>query len=145
MALLADHLRFRRLLLVLDNCEDVISVAAMLTGALLQACPELRVIATSREPLGIAEVTWRVRSLAVPERRRPPPPERLMGYEAVRLFVDRASQRRHAGVSSGIRGPLSAEGRPAVEPTARVPFASPGDEANAITGTGSLLLTGPAQ
>ena len=51
---LIGYLSTRRLLLVLDNCEHVISAAAGLAEALLGACPDLRILATSREPLGIA-------------------------------------------------------------------------------------------
>ena len=70
---LADHLREKRLLLVLDNCEHLVGACAELAEALLRACPGLRILATSREPLGIAgEMTWRVPSLAVPDR--PPRP-----------------------------------------------------------------------
>jgi predicted ATPase/DNA-binding CsgD family transcriptional regulator len=90
---LAAYLRRRTLLLVLDNCEHVVAAAAGLVEALLQRCPGLRVLATSREPLGCAgETTWRVPSLTVPS-----PPAAgddsvagLTRYEAVRLFVDRA-------------------------------------------------------
>ena len=74
---LADHLRERHSLLVLDNCEHVVESAAELTGALLRECGGLRVLATSREPLRLpGEVSWRV------------PP--LGRDEAVRLFADRA-------------------------------------------------------
>ena len=82
----------RRLLLVLDNCEHLVDACARLADALLRACPRLRVLATSREALGVAgETAWRV----PPARRAGGPPspaplERLTQYEAVRLFVDRA-------------------------------------------------------
>ena len=90
-ATLADALRLRRLLLVLDNCEHLADVCARLADALLRACPELRLLATSREALGIAgEVIWRVPSLAVPDLRQPGPVEAPTGYAAVRLFRDRA-------------------------------------------------------
>ncbi len=74
---LADHLRERSSLLVLDNCEHVVDVVAELTVELLKECEGLKVLATSREPLRVpGEVTWRV------------PP--LGRDEAVRLFADRA-------------------------------------------------------
>jgi predicted ATPase/class 3 adenylate cyclase len=74
---LADHLRERQSLLVLDNCEHVVDSVAVLTAELLRECDGLRVLATSREPLKLpGEVTWRV------------PP--LGRDEAVRLFADRA-------------------------------------------------------
>src|SRR6266567_3407915 len=75
---LADHLRERRSLLVLDNCEHVVDTVAELTVELLKECEGLKVLATSREPLRVpGEVTWRV------------PP--LGRDEAVRLFADRAA------------------------------------------------------
>jgi predicted ATPase/transcriptional regulator with XRE-family HTH domain/Tfp pilus assembly protein PilF len=87
---LSEALRARRALVVLDNCEHLVQACAELAEALLSACPELRILATSREPLGVAgEVTRRVPSLTVPPPP-PPPPEQLSQYEAVRLFVERA-------------------------------------------------------
>lgn len=77
---LADHLRERNSLLVLDNCEHVVETVAALTVELLKECEGLKVLATSREPLRVpGEVTWRV------------PP--LGRDEAVRLFADRATAR----------------------------------------------------
>lgn len=62
---LTAHLRGRHLVLVLDNCEHLVSPAAALAESLLQACPRLTVLATSREPLGVpGEATWRVPSLS---------------------------------------------------------------------------------
>ncbi|MEV0401532.1 BTAD domain-containing putative transcriptional regulator [Actinoallomurus sp. NPDC050550] len=89
---LAAVLRGRRLLIVLDNCEHVVEAAAEVVDRLLRAAPELRVLAASREPLGVAgERLWSVPPLAVPG---PDAPERdaaaLLGYSAVRLFVTRA-------------------------------------------------------
>jgi predicted ATPase len=84
-------LRPRQLLLVLDNCEHLIVGCAALADAILGACPNVRIVATSREPLTIAgEVAWRVPSLAVAPVERIPRPDDLLAYEAVRLFVDRA-------------------------------------------------------
>jgi predicted ATPase/class 3 adenylate cyclase len=89
--LVVDHLRIRALLMVLDNCEHLLDTVAALAGALLRACPDLRILATSREPLGVTgEVSWRVRSLSVPAPEAEMAPLALRDYEAVRLFVDRA-------------------------------------------------------
>ena len=89
---LRRYFQTKSLLLVLDNCEHLLSASADLVQTLLQTCPNLKMLATSREPLGIlGEVTWRVSSLSVPDLRQPPDPERLMQYEAVRLFVERAA------------------------------------------------------
>ncbi len=91
LAALTEFLRYKSLLLVLDNCEHLIDACAQLADALLHACPKLKILATSREALGIAgETPHRVPSLSVPDIRQPSPPENLTQYEAVRLFVDRA-------------------------------------------------------
>ena len=88
---LIDYLRIKELLLVLDNCEHLVMACAKLTEALLRSCTHIRVLATSREPLGVAgEVVWRVPSLSLPETRQVPSVERLMQYEAIRLFIERA-------------------------------------------------------
>src|SRR5262249_28045741 len=64
---LGEYLRERELLLILDNCEHLADACADLTSALLRACPELRVLTTSREPLGTAgEVCWPVQPLSLP-------------------------------------------------------------------------------
>ncbi|WP_406640025.1 BTAD domain-containing putative transcriptional regulator [Amycolatopsis sp. WGS_07] len=84
---LVSTLRDQATLLVLDNCEHVIAAAARLVAQLLPACPGLRVLATSREPLGITgEQLAPVPRLAVP----PPDAEAAETYPAVRLFLDRA-------------------------------------------------------
>jgi predicted ATPase/DNA-binding CsgD family transcriptional regulator len=88
---LAAALAPRRLLLALDNCEHVIDAAARLCQRLLASSPGLRVIATSREPLRVAaEVAYQVPPLSVPPRGVVTLAE-LSGYEAVRLFADRAA------------------------------------------------------
>jgi len=91
---LADVLGDRRLLLVVDNCEHLIEAAAGLVDRLLDSCPRLRILATSREGLGVeGEARWPVPPLSVPERGRTPSSEKLEGYESVRLFVERARGR----------------------------------------------------
>jgi predicted ATPase/two-component SAPR family response regulator len=88
---LLDHLRPKKLLLVLDNCEHLIGACAGLADGLLRACPELRILATSREPLRIdGETVWLVPSLSLPDPRHRPPVDELPRYEAVRLFAERA-------------------------------------------------------
>ncbi|HEX2036046.1 MAG TPA: NB-ARC domain-containing protein, partial [Chloroflexota bacterium] len=88
---LREALRPKRLLLVLDNCEHVVADAAALVDALLRVCPQLRILATSREVLGVpGEVPWRVPSLGLPELLAKRPVQALVQSEAVRLFVDRA-------------------------------------------------------
>src|SRR5262249_22520490 len=88
---LTDHLRPKSLLLVLDNCEHLLSACAQLADNLLRNCPKVRVLASSREGLGIAgERTYSVPSLSLPDPTHLPPVERLTEYEAVQLFVERA-------------------------------------------------------
>src|SRR5215207_325509 len=91
---LADHLRRRDLLLVLDNCEHLVDGAASLAEALLSVCPKLRILATSREPLGVpGEAVWTVPPLSLPDADGESTVESLIRFEAVRLFVDRARSR----------------------------------------------------
>jgi non-specific serine/threonine protein kinase len=87
---LLDYLASKRVLLVLDNCEHLIEACAELAELLLRSCSELRVLATSREALGIAgEVAWPVPSLSLPDLRRMPNIDSLSRYESARLFVER--------------------------------------------------------
>ena len=87
---LVGTLRDRRLLLVLDNCEHLIGASARLVDALLDSCPRLRLLATSREPLELAgEVKRSVPPLSAPDPGRPPTVGELEGYESVRLFMER--------------------------------------------------------
>ena len=89
-AILAEVLGSRALLLVLDNCEHVVQAAAELADGLLRACPALRVLATSREPLGVpGETAWPVPPLLIPERDAELSLEQLGELGAVRLFVER--------------------------------------------------------
>jgi non-specific serine/threonine protein kinase len=88
---LVRALRERQLLIVLDNCEHVIDTCAGLVEALLQKCAYLRVLATSRERLGVAgERLYRVPSLTLPDASSGRPLEQTDQSEAIQLFVDRA-------------------------------------------------------
>ena len=88
---LADSLRGKSMLVVLDNCEHLVEACAHLADAVLRACPNLRILATSREALGVTgETVWRVPSLPVPDPQQLPPLDRFKEYDAVRLFIDRA-------------------------------------------------------
>ena len=92
---LLDYLKPRSLLLVLDNCEHVLSASAELVQALLQGCPALRVLATSQEALGISgETVYRVPSLSMPDPASLPPLEQLTEFESISLFVERAAASR---------------------------------------------------
>lgn len=88
---LVDYLKQRGLLIVLDNCEHLLAACSTLANTLLRSCPELVIVATSREPLGVAgETSWRVPSLSIPDPDRPPSAEELLFYESAQLFVERA-------------------------------------------------------
>ena len=91
---LIDYLRYKSLLLVLDNCEHLIETCAQLADNLLHACPNLKILVSSREALGIAgEVTFRVPSLSLPPASFKDGSHSLADLEqseAVRLFVERA-------------------------------------------------------
>ena len=96
---LAHALARRQLLLVLDNCEHVIGAAAELCGRLLLGADDVRVLATSREPLQIAgEARYRLAPLTLPDPDNPADPD---GSEAVTLFTDRA---RRADASFSLDG-----------------------------------------
>jgi non-specific serine/threonine protein kinase len=88
---LVDYLKDRILLLVIDNCEHLISACATLVEELLRACPKLRILATSREGLGITgEMIYHLSPLVVPGAEAQLPLKELSEIEAVRLFVERA-------------------------------------------------------
>ncbi|MGM5068843.1 protein kinase domain-containing protein [Rhodococcus qingshengii] len=90
--ILVEFLATRTLLLVLDNCEQVIDAVAGLAEVLLRACPQLRILTTSREPLGIGgESVLRVSPLAVPDPGREPSLRGLPRYDAFTLFAERAA------------------------------------------------------
>jgi non-specific serine/threonine protein kinase len=93
MDTLLDYLRPKQMLLVLDNCEHLIGACSTLADALLRACPNLKILAASREGLGISgEMTYRVPSLSLPDPKSLGSVEAsaLTMYEAARLFIDRA-------------------------------------------------------
>jgi predicted ATPase/DNA-binding SARP family transcriptional activator len=86
---LLGHLRERAALVVLDNCEHLVDACAVLAERLLESCPGLRLLATSREPLAArGEVQWAVDPLTVPPEGADD--AESMGSTAVQLFVDRA-------------------------------------------------------
>jgi non-specific serine/threonine protein kinase len=88
---LVKHVRDRKLLLILDNCEHLALAAAELAKALLQAGPQVKVLATSRESLRLSgETSFSVPPLAVPSKHRPMNVAALLQIESVRLFADRA-------------------------------------------------------
>ena len=88
---LADALSSRRLLIILDNCEYLVTACGDLAAEVVAHCPSVSVLVTSREALRIpAETLYPVPSLTVPDTQRLPPVEELRVIEAPRLFVERA-------------------------------------------------------
>jgi non-specific serine/threonine protein kinase len=81
----------QQLLLMLDNCEHLIAACASVAELLLQTCPSLTIMATSREPLQISgELAWRVPSLSLPDLEQEMSVDSALKSEAVRLFAERA-------------------------------------------------------
>ncbi len=90
--MLADHLRSKHTLLIFDNCEHLVTACAQLADSLLSTCPNLKILVTSREALGITgEVLYRVPSLSLPPISQSSSANTLAQYEAAQLFVDRAA------------------------------------------------------
>jgi len=105
---LIDHLKDRILLLVIDNCEHLITECARLAEELLRSCPKLRILATSREALGLTgEMIYHLSPLVVPGAEARPRLKELEQVEAVQLFVERAG-----AVQTGFS--LTEENAPAV-------------------------------
>ncbi len=105
-----DRLEDPGALLVLDNCEQVLDAAAELALDLLQSCPNLRILATSREPLGLGgEVTLCVPPLEVPAETDARTATGTSGFAAVLLFVDRAADADPTFVLTDENAPLVSE------------------------------------
>ncbi len=109
LATLAKQLRGKQLLLVLDNCEHLVEACALLCEELIASCPGVRILASSREALRIpGEALYRVPSLSTPDPGQDFSPERLVAFEAVRLFLDRAAQVQPAFVMTAENAPALA-------------------------------------
>ncbi len=88
---LNDFLRQKNLLLILDNCEHLPEACASLVDRLLKTCPELTILVTSRELLGLeGETPYRVPPMTLPDENQQPVVSQLTEYDSVRLFVERA-------------------------------------------------------
>ncbi len=99
-----DAIGDRPVLLVLDNCEHLIGAAANVADQMLRACPQVRLLATSRQPLSIAdEWVYRVPSLSLPTSEAT---DEVMSGDAVQFFLDRAQQHQPAFVLSPDSEPL---------------------------------------
>ena len=147
----AGYLKDRHLLLVLDNCEHLVAACAVLASTLLRACHALRILATSREELGIAaERRWWVPSLTVPDPKHLPALELAASYEAVRLFVARARRPDFALTAQNVRAVTSIcarlDGMPlAIELAAARVGSVPVEAIAARLGDRFALLTGGAR
>jgi predicted ATPase/DNA-binding CsgD family transcriptional regulator len=90
---LLEFIASKQVLLVLDNCEHVLDASAVLAEALLREAPGLRILATSRQPLGVSgETVVQVGPLSVPNEHARMTPERIAQSEAVALLVERARE-----------------------------------------------------
>ena len=90
--MLCDYLRYKKMVLVLDNCEHLVDACARMVDRILHATPDMRILATSREALGIeGEVIYPIPSLELPDMSNLPSLEILSQYEAVKLFIHRAA------------------------------------------------------
>ena len=88
---LLDHVKGKNILLVFDNCEHLVDACAQIADALLRGSANLRILATSREALGITgELVFRVPALSVPDPEEELDIASLSRHEGVQLFVDRA-------------------------------------------------------
>jgi predicted ATPase len=89
---LQNYLREKQVLLILDNCEHVVNECASVANSLLQACPRLKMLTSSREALNVSgEVAYQVPSLPMPDHRHLPLVEEFFTYAAMRLFIERAA------------------------------------------------------
>jgi len=87
---LIGYLQAKKVLFILDNCEHLIEACAQFSGTLLHSCPQVALLASSRESLGITgEIAYRVPPLSLPDALHPTL-EALVQYEAVQLFIERA-------------------------------------------------------
>lgn len=107
---LVDASRGKTVLLVLDNCEHLVRAAARLADTMLDACPGLKVLATSREPLNVpGETNWPVSPLGVPDPQHEPTVALLEGAESARLFLERARHRNPSFALTPRNAPAVAE------------------------------------
>lgn len=90
---ITDHLAPKRALIILDNCEHLLDACGDLADGLLRSCPHVRIVATSRQPLGVpGEAVHQVPGLGVPPAGTPA--DEVSAFEAVQLFTERARDRK---------------------------------------------------
>jgi non-specific serine/threonine protein kinase len=103
---LAERLKASRSLLILDNCEHLLSACSALASRLLRDCLDITILATSREALNIeGEDAWQVPPMSLPDPLKPLPVESLKEYEAIQLFVERALRTRDGFALTAHNGP----------------------------------------
>jgi predicted ATPase/class 3 adenylate cyclase len=103
-------LRRKRMLVILDNCEHLVAAAAKLANAIVTNCPDVRILATSRQGLGIAgEIVHQVPALAVPDKIQALRLDEALRFGAVRLFADRAAAADTRFALSDDTAPIVAE------------------------------------
>jgi predicted ATPase/class 3 adenylate cyclase len=91
LEILREYLQEKKVLIVLDNCEHLIEASTKVANGLLNAAADLKILATSREALGVrGEASYQVPSLSLPDPKHMPVIESLTQYESVQLFIDRA-------------------------------------------------------
>ena len=151
IARLCEYLSARHMLLILDNCEHVIGIVAEMVRALLQACPRLVILATSREILGVkGEAVFRCPSLSLPGEGAQKSFSELSAFGAVRLFSERAASVSpvfaldETNAADVARICQKLDGIPlAIElAAARTRMLSPGQIAGRLEDVFSLLTTG---
>lgn len=110
IARVATALRNKRLLIVLDNCEHLIAAAAQAVTYLLQVCPAMRILATSREPLAVdGEESYRMPTLPIPPEGDAMTAQRVSQYGAAALFVARAHSAQRSFSLTDENAPIVAE------------------------------------
>ncbi|MEV4283153.1 ATP-binding protein [Actinoplanes xinjiangensis] len=149
---LADFLAGQQVLLILDNCEHLVGACAALAETLLRSCPELRILATSRQALRLdGEATLAVHPLSVPDPAVACSPTELQRYESTSLLVERATavlpdfQVTEANCATIVRLCQALEGMPlAIElAVARLRVLSLDQILGRLTDRYQLLTTGP--
>ncbi len=103
-------LRRKKLLLILDNCEHVLETVAAIANAVIRSCPDVRLLATSRQALGVSgEEVMRLPSLDVPHKIADLTSAAVMEFGAVALFVDRARSVDKSFVLTDDNAPIVAD------------------------------------
>ncbi|MGA8532974.1 MAG: tetratricopeptide repeat protein [Candidatus Tumulicola sp.] len=107
---ITQWLRRKKLLLILDNCEHVLEAVAAIANAVIRSCPDVRLLATSRQALGVSgEVVHGLPSLAIPERLTGLSSAEAIEYGAIALFVDRAKAADTRFILTDDNAPIVAE------------------------------------